>query len=203
MSRNAAFPLRSSTPPALPIEEPARIKGTAFRSTLAAIEKMYGAAGLRAVRAAMEPEERAALDQILAVGWYPVELSAALHVAARHVLGFGSWDVSRTLGHEAARIDYSGVYRVVIRAVQYDSVFSRLERTWRHYCTLGSFRWQERRPGCMRATIRDVRGFNEGMWLGVAGRTAELLRMIGSRAADCHVVDVDDRACTLEAMWLT
>jgi hypothetical protein len=179
------------------------MKGSAFRSTLAAIERVHGQRGLRAVLDALDPEARAALDHVLPVGFYPVSLAAALHEAIRNVLGFGSWEASRRLGHEAARIDYRGLSRLVLRAVHYDSVFARLEMIWRHYYTEGSFEWDHRREGFTRLTIRDARGFNEGMWQSVAGRAEELLRMTGSRAAEVALLDVSERSCTLEAMWLT
>src|SRR5208337_2038985 len=101
----------------------------------------------------------------------PVSLSAALHAAVRDTLGGGSWEASRALGREAARIDYTGVYRLVLRAAQFDTVFSRLELVWRNYYSLGHFAWERLGPGAMRATVSDVRGFNEGMWFACAGRT--------------------------------
>ena len=99
-----------------------QMKGTAFRSTMKAIEQVHGASALAAVKTALEPGTRDALDRILPrVSWYPVSLSAELHEAVRNVLGGGEWTASRRLGQEAAKIDFTGVYRVVLRTVQYDT----------------------------------------------------------------------------------
>jgi hypothetical protein len=178
------------------------LKGTAFRSTLAAIEKVYGAAALRAVKAALDAPSRAALEHVLPVSWYPVSLSAALHDAVRREIGFGDWEASRAIGREAARMDYTGVYRVVLRSVQYDTVFERIELAWRGYYSQGTFAWTRPGPGSMRATVSDVRGFNTGMWIACAGRTETLLLLTGARSADVAVSDATEHRCTFEAMWL-
>ncbi len=177
------------------------MKGTAFRSTLSAIERIHGARGLEAVKEALHDGERSALEHVLPVSWYPISLSAALHSAVRETLGAGSWEVSRRLGREAAKIDYTGVYRVVLRAVQYDTVLSRLELTWRNYYSHGVFEWASRSAGSTRAHVSGVRGFNEGIWLACAGRAESLLEMTGARVAEIAVTQPTERSATFEGMW--
>jgi hypothetical protein len=190
------------TPPALR-DASSSLKGTALRSTIAAIERIHGRRGLAQVKEALSEGARTALDHVLSVSWYPVSLSADLHSAVRYTVGRGSWEASRELGREAAKIDYTGVYRVVLRAVQYDTVFSRMELTWRHYYTRGSLAWDHRRPGFTRLMVRGAEGFNEGMWNACAGRGESLLRLTGARSADVSVLDANEQGCTFEAMWLT
>ena len=178
------------------------LKGTALRSTIAAIEKVYGADGLRAVMASLDGPTGASLARVLPVSWYPVSASAALHDGVRRAVGRGDWEASRSVGREAARIDYTGVYRVVMRAIRFDTVFARLELSWRGYYAHGEFAYAAVRPGCVKANVRAVRGFNTGMWVACAGRTESLLLMTGARAADVAVIEPTDYDCTFEATWL-
>ncbi|MGZ5969978.1 MAG: hypothetical protein ACXWP4_20035, partial [Polyangiales bacterium] len=94
-------------------------KGAAIKSTLAAIEKLYGAAAHRAVIEAVPADVRAMITPtVIPVRWYPVEVSAAIHLALRDRFGHGSWEPSHAVGVEAARNEFTGIYRVFLRAVQ-------------------------------------------------------------------------------------
>jgi hypothetical protein len=99
-------------------------------------------------------------------------------------------------------MDYSGVYRVVLLGMQYDSVFSRLALAWRHYFSQGTLTWTHRGPGASTLRVSDVHGFNPGMWLASAGRAETLFTMSGAKAADVTVVDPTDHGATLEGIWL-
>ncbi len=178
------------------------MKGTAFKSTLAALEKLHGAQALTAVKASLDAAARDALEQVLSVSWYPVSLSAALHEAIRDVVGRGDWEASRAIGREAARIDYTGVYRVVLRSIQYDSIFARLEMAWRNYYTHGVFSWTRVGPASTHVTVKDARGFNAGMWIACAGRTEELLTLTGARTVDVTVREPNDTGCEFDVMWI-
>ena len=178
------------------------LKGTALRSTLAAIEKLHGRAALQAIKASFDDDARETLDHILPVSWYPVALGAAVHDGVRRVIGHGDWEASRLVGREAARIDYTGVYRVLLRSIQYDTVFERVELAWRSYYSLGTFSWTRPGPGMMHAKVTGVRGFNTGMWNACAGRTETLLLMTGARVADVRVLDPTDHECSFDAMWV-
>lgn len=97
-------------------------KGAAIKSTLAAIEKLHGAAVQKELIASLPAEMRDRITPVLPVQWYPVEIVAAIHAAVRDRIGRGSWEASHAIGVEAARIDFTGIYRVFLRAVQYDTI---------------------------------------------------------------------------------
>jgi hypothetical protein len=165
------------------------LKGSALMSTLRAIEAVHGKAALAAVRAALAPDLRQLLDEpLLPVRWYPVELLAGLHSAARDVVGRGDWHVSHALGMAASKHDFGNLYRIVIRAVNATTVWSRMERMWSLYNSRGAFEWLELKRGSMHAIIRDVSGYNGGMWNAVAGRGQQLILMTGAKTADVRVI---------------
>jgi hypothetical protein len=181
-----------------------QVKGAAIRSTLAAIQQVRGRDALLAVSRAMPAEQRAiAFDQPpLAMGWYPVEVLAAVHVAVRDELAGGDWALSHKLGMEAAKIDFGHIYRLALRAVTPMSIWDRIERMWRTYNTRGRFRWVDRRPGIAHAILQDLSGYNRGMWNAAAGRAEQLMLMAGARAAEVRIIRATDSLCEYDAMWL-
>ena len=178
-----------------------KLKGSGLRHTLVAIDQLHGKAGLDRVKETMPARLREQLAVVRPLDWYAVEVTAALHVAIRDVLGNGSWAESQRISRAAAKMDLSGPYRVMMRAVQYDTVWDRMERIWLQYYDAGEARWVERERGHARAEVTGVAGFNEGMWRTVAGRIEILLEMTGARSPDVSLKDVTSTRCTMVALW--
>ena len=177
-------------------------KGPALKSLLGAIERLHGHDGLEAVLRALPPEHEAeARAVILPVKWYPVSLLAAIHVAVRDVLGKGEWEESRRLGHEAAKIDFGGVYRVLLRTVRYDTVWDRIQLAWSHYNSQGEGKWIERRAGGATGIVTGVAGFNLGQWYSIAGRAERLLLLSGAKSAQVDVRDPKPESARFEVLY--
>lgn len=178
-------------------------KGAALRNTFAGLTSLHGAKVVRAVLDAMPEEPRAVFEgKIIPAGWYPVSTSAAFHAAIRDVVGKGSWAVSHAISLEAARLDFTGIYRLLLRAVQYDTIWDRMERAWPHYYTQGDARWAERQRGSAIAVCEGVEGFNPGMWHAVAGRCQGLLLLSGARGAQVELIEGTATRGKLSALWL-
>jgi hypothetical protein len=178
-------------------------KGAAIKSTLQAIERLHGEESLARVKGALAPAILAQIEpRVLTVAWYPIEVSAAVHLAIRDVIGQGDWSASRAIGVEAARIDFNGIYRVFLRSLQYDTIWERTQRAWVNYNSQGTARWEERAPGTAQGMVTGVTGFNVGVWNAVAGRLESLLHMSGARGATIDVHDATSTSCSFDAMWL-
>jgi hypothetical protein len=177
------------------------IKGAALRSMLVATEGLYGADGLAAVLARLSDEHRAVLAAPLAVQFYPVEISAGFHDALRSVHGKGTWAPSYAVGLAAARIDFTGVYRVLLRAVSYDLLWDRMEAAWKQYNSEGVISLAERGTGFVRGHATGAHGYNGGLWHSVAGRGAGLVLLAGAKSAEGKVVSFDAASCRLEITW--
>jgi hypothetical protein len=181
-----------------------QIRGAGIRSLFLAIEKLHGAEKLRAVKAAVPARLREQVEPVvLPVQWYPIEVVAAFQVAVRDVIGAGSWDVSHALGVEAAKVDFGGIYRVLVRAVPYETIWDKIPRAWQQYNSQGTAQWTDRREGFASGVARGVVGYNMGLWQSVAGRTEGLLVMAGVRAASVSVVDSSSTYAKFEALWMT
>lgn len=179
-----------------------QIRGAGLRSLLLAIEKLYGPEKLAAVKGAMPSHARAQTERVLPVQWYDIEVNASLHAAVRNVIGDGKWDESHRIGIEAARIDFSGIYRVIVRTMSYETVWNQAQRMWTHYNSQGSAEWTERREGYALGVIRGVAGYNFGLWESVAGRMEAMLTMTGIKTANVTVKEASSTYGKIEAMWI-
>jgi hypothetical protein len=178
-------------------------KGAAIKSTLQAIANLRDAAALDAVKGALPAAIRAQIEpHVLPVAWYGVEVTAAIHVAIRDVLGGGQWSFSHTIGVEAARIDFNGIYRLFLRSMQYDSLWDRVARAWETYNSQGHPHWEDRTNGSAKGVVTGVSGFNVGMWNAVAGRCESLLTLGGARGASVEVREANATSCRMDALWL-
>ena len=176
-------------------------KGVAIKSTLAAVEKLYGAAAHIEVIESLPEEIRAQISPVLPVQWYPIGVTAAVHLVVRDRIGGGSWESSHAIGVEAARIDFTGIYRMFLRAVQYDTILERMERAWSHYNSQGRIVWHDRSAGTMAATISGVDGFNPGIWQAIAGRAQGLLQLSGAKGASVTTRDMTTTSGRIEGVW--
>jgi uncharacterized protein (TIGR02265 family) len=179
-----------------------QVKGVAIRSLLAAIEVAFGAPALGRVTGALSEEVRAQLEPVvLASSFYPIAVSAAIHEAIRYSLGGGSVNANRRVGAEAARRDFSGIYRVFIRVADYNRLLEGIERAWRQYNSHGSVEWQRIGGHEARCAIREVEGFTEAMWHSIAGRFETMLLLSGAKHATVAVDDWSAHNVTLHARW--
>jgi hypothetical protein len=178
------------------------IKGAGIRSLLLAIEQLKGSGAVGAGKAALPYHVRAQIEpQILASGLYPVEVSAALQVAVRDVLGGGSWEISHRLGVEASLIDFRGIYRIFLRALERDGIWDRIERAFAQYNSQGVMRWTERTASGARGHAAGVTGYNEGVWASTAGRMQGFMQLSGAKTASVRAVDPTPESCRFEARW--
>jgi hypothetical protein len=178
-------------------------KGAAIRSTLQAVANLHGDAALTTIKERLPPAIRAQIEpRVLPVAWYPVAVAAAIHDAIRVVVGDGHWKASHALGVEAARIDFTGVYRIFLRSMQYDTMWERAQRAWSSYNSQGEVRWVDPQPGHLAGIVTGVSGFNLGMWEAVGGRLEGLVTMSGARGAAVEVKEHSTATCRFDAMWL-
>ncbi len=177
------------------------IKGTALRSTIAAIELVAGPVGLARVISTLRADVRGLVETgLLASKGYPPSVSAALHIAVRDALGAGTWAMNHKVGLMAARVDYGGVYRAVLWTLDEGALLDRLPRSWRQYNSAGGVTI-ERGPGRALASIEGVHDFNLGMWTAIAGRVEGLFSMVGSKEARARVTNPGDTRCQIDVRW--
>lgn len=180
-----------------------KLKGTAVRGTLQAIERLHGAAARAAIEEALPEHLRAILHEgVIAAGWYPIEINATVHALVREQLGNGAWALSRAIGREGARIDFGGVYRVLLRAVPHATLWERVGLAWNQYNSGGSATFQLTEPGVVVGVMRDTLGYNEGLWESAAGRLETMLEHSGVRARSVTFKEMSPTGAVAEVLWL-
>ncbi len=178
------------------------LKGSGLRSLLGAIEKLHGPGGLERVLAAVPEDLRPELEKpILPVKWYPIGYTTAVHAAVRETLGHGEWNESKRLGHEAALQDFTGVYRVLLRSVHYDTIWDRIQVAFSQYHSQGLAEWVDRQPGCATGVVTGVVGYNLGQWLSIAGRCERLLLMSGAKSAQADILESTATSARIELLY--
>ncbi len=178
------------------------LKGVSVRNLLVAIESAYGPAALARVKAALPDEERRRIEPIvLASGSYPVSVSAAIHDAVRDVLGGGTFEANRRVGREAARIDFGGVYRAVLRVADYRTLLEGLDRAWRKYNSQGGVRWSRIDTGSADGEMYGVEGFTEPMWQSIAARVETILELGGAKRAAVVLVACAPEGAKVSLRW--
>ena len=183
--------------------KPVTIRGSILKHNVKAIRNLYGESGWEQIKAHMPASIVARIEKATAIEPIEPDVFAALHEALRQVHGGDNWETSFAVGSEAARVEFGGVYRVVLRAVQYDTIWDRIERTWNHIVGAGAFRWIERREGYVSAEIIGVTGFHPGIWASAAGRAERLLIMSGAKSASVTMLQASPTRATFEAYWMT
>ena len=92
----------------------------------------------------MSPEGRAALDSVIAVGWYP----AALHVELLHAidteLGKGDGALVVGAGSYGAEYDFTRIHRILFRLASPGFLLERIGDIWGRFYDSGS--WSVVRP---------------------------------------------------------
>ncbi len=179
------------------------LRGSVLRHNLKAIRNLFGDEGYERIMSGLRPELRERIEGVVAVESVPVEVFATLHESIRASIGNNKWEAAKAIGMEAARLEFSGVYRVIIRAIHYDDVWDRIQRTWDHIVGTGAFRWIHREAGHTRGEINGVPGFNLGCWWSAAGRCEQLLLMSGAKSASVDIVEHGPGRATFDAVWLT
>lgn len=113
------------------------IKGTALSSTVAFIQKRWGAAVWQAVLADTPEALRVDLQKPLSFGWYQASLLDALFTGiAKHACGGVTEQYDRTfreVGAYIAEDNLGTVYKMVLAMAKPDHLFGLLPRLWTTY----------------------------------------------------------------------
>jgi hypothetical protein len=93
------------------------------------------------------------------------------------------------------------MYRVLLRAVHYDSIWDRICTAWSNYNSRGEVKMTVHDRGHATGIVHGVLGFNEGQWRSIAGRTEQLIILAGARAAEVEVHDPTSTSARLEGLY--
>ncbi len=181
-----------------------RLKGTNLVHTRAYVESSFGLEGWATVAAGMSRESRAAIDSVIAVGWYP----ASLHVELLHAIDT-ELDQKKgvLLQHAAAygaEYDFTRIHRVLFRLSNPGFLLERVGDIWTRFYDSGNWSVARATPTSTRATLADFGVVDSRYCAYLGAYFVRLFGLVGARDAQLvHPVcrAKGDAVCRYDGSW--
>ena len=185
------------------------VKGSAITARVRWLRELYGEDGVRALKAALDPPYRQALEgRILPHEWVPFELYVAVSTEIDRLYGKGDLELCRELGRYSAKVNLPTLYRIFYSLGSPGFIVRRAAKVWDVHYTSGRLdvdieRFADGTDGCT-LTIVDFATPHRSHCLSVLGwceRSVELSggTLVSSAETACRVWG-DDR-CVLSVRW--
>jgi len=164
------------------LEDP-KVKGIAFRTIDRCYERLRGIEARDGARNLMPAELSGAFrcSTLLAASWYPISWYRETFRAFRTMTGDGP-ELAREVGKLAARQDMAGVHKqILVKLISPQALLGMSQRLFNAYYDTGDFEIVESRTGFVSADCTNCLGFDENMWMELAGFCESLLEIAGGR----------------------
>jgi hypothetical protein len=180
------------------------LKGTNLVHTRHYVEASFGSDGWATVLAGVSPDSRAALESVVAVGWYPASLHVELLRAIDVELGQRNGALVLRAGAYGADYDFTRIHRVLFRLANPGFLLARVGDIWSRFYDSG--RWSVARPTptSTQATLADF-GVVDAMYCAYLGayflRLFELVGARDTKVAHPLCTALGDPACRYDGEW--
>jgi hypothetical protein len=142
--------------PTAPGQSPFRIKGIAWRDTIARHEELPGGASAVSALLPSEPLRRFYAQSFLSSGWYDVMPMMFVDAAAAKIMGVSFEDSLRAGTRRQAHRVLSGIYRSFVKLMVPSAVAWALPRLAANYYDFGEVKTE-------RVSVQHVRGVVAGV----------------------------------------
>ena len=181
-----------------------RIKGINLTHTRAFLESAFGFEGWATAAAEMTPAARAAMDGVVAVGWYPGELHTELLRAMEVTLSARDRDVVPHAGAFAAEYDVSRIHRILFRGLNPGLLLEKATDIWGRYYESG--KWQIERPSSTTtaASLSDFSIVDARYCRFLAGYFLRMFELVGAkdvRVRHTRCRARGDAVCRYDGEW--
>ncbi|MCP4899554.1 MAG: hypothetical protein GY906_21520 [bacterium] len=184
----------------------AQVKGTAFCSRIAYVERHHGGKALEQVFDQMKDQGCAASlkKRALPSGWYSFENYVDLLETIDRVCGKGDGSLFRGMASQVAQDDLSTIYRAFIRVASPAFVLKKASHIWRQYYDSGDLQVLKDQPGEVLLEVCDMPNPQTAHCESISGWVEQCVRMTGAANAkvshDSCRVRGDDR-CIFNVRW--
>ena len=181
-----------------------QIKGSVLKSRLAYVDEHFGKAGRERVMQGLADEDRRALNAILTVKWYPLDLGTRLDDVIVRALGDGQTEVFEKLGAASADKNLGTVHKAFLTAGNPHGFLSRTPAIYAMYYEKGRREYEKTGDKSAVLTTHDADVFSAPDCLTVVGWHRRALELCG--AEKVHVVEEECRArgakvCRYRLSW--
>jgi hypothetical protein len=200
MSRQSNNALRLSLAPQA---EP-RTKGINFVNAQLYTETKIAAHGWPAVVASLTPADQDALNSMVAVGWYSLELYARLIRAIDNVHGRGDFAHIVAMSRFGAERDFNIIHRVFLRFMNPVVLLEKSAELWHRFHDSGRWVIERPEPNHALGQLEDWGCADEALCTDVLAYLQRAFELAGARNARfthpaCRARG--DRRCTFEGRW--
>ena len=182
------------------------MKGVAFRSIEHCFERLRGIDARDRARQIMPPDLADAFRYftLLAASWYPISWYRDTFHAFRTATSEGP-ELARELGKLAARHDMSGVHKQILaKLISPQALVSMSQRVFNTYYDTGAMEIVTSERGYVQARCSGCVGWDQNMWMELAGSCESLLEIAGARGVELRLVSggLDGQThAVIEARW--
>lgn len=182
----------------------ARLKGTNLVHTRSFVEARFGLEGWATALAGMTRESRAAVDSVVAVGWYPAELHVELLHAIDKELGRGNGKLVSEASIYGAEYDFTRIHRLLFRLANPGFLLERVGEIWARFYDSG--RWSVKRPTptTTQCTLTEF-GVVDAMYCAyLSAYFGRLFELVGARdVSSTHPLcrAKGDAMCRFDGSW--
>jgi uncharacterized protein (TIGR02265 family) len=180
------------------------MKGAVLKSRVAFIEEHFGKGGIAKVMAKLTPEDRAALEIILPIRWYPFELGARMDAAIVAALGNGDTRFFERLGAASAERNLLTVHKGFLRPGDPHAFLRNTQIIYRTYYEQGRRDYENTGPTTAVLTTHDAEAFSAPDCLTVVGWHRKALEMCGATGVtitETHCRARGANVCRYEISW--
>ena len=181
-----------------------QIKGSVVKSRLAFVEEHFGKEGLARVLQALPEDDRRALNMVLTVKWYPLDLGIRLDDAIVQTLGNGKPEFFEKLGAASADRNLTTVHKAFVSKDDPHAFLSRTPSIYALYYEKGRREYQKTGDKSAMLTTYDAEVFSAPDCLTIVGWHRRALELCG--ASSVKVVEEECRArggavCRYRLSW--
>ena len=181
-----------------------QIKGSVLKSRLAYVDEHFGKEGRERVLHALADDDRKALNMILTVKWYPLELGTRLDDAIVRTLGDGRPEFFEKLGAASADKNLGSVHKAFLTEGDPQGFLARTPSIYAMYYEKGRREYEKTGEKSGVLTTHEAEVFSAPDCLTIVGWYKRALEMCG--ATGVRVVEDECRArgakvCRYRVSW--
>jgi uncharacterized protein (TIGR02265 family) len=158
-----------------------QIKGSVLKSRLAYVDEHFGKEGRERVLQTLADEDRRALNSLLTVKWYPLDLGTRLDDAIVRTLGHGKTEVFEQLGAASADRNLGSVHKAFLTTGDPHGFLSRTPAIYAMYYERGRREYEKTGDKSAMLTTRDAEVFSAADCLTVIGWHRRALELCGAQ----------------------
>lgn len=172
---------------------PRTMKGIGFVNVRTFVRNTQGERKWMQLISEMPADDRSALQSVIAVGWYDVNLFARLLRAIDATFGTGDLSLLRGVGAFEAEQDFGRAVRLLMRVVAPSQVFSAERRLWRHFQDSGEWQFSAVNGG-VRGVL-DGWAVDEALCVELSGYLVRLVEFTGGKNVTVDHSECRARGC--------